>query len=826
MYSCKMCGVALDAKAFDTLEKCPYCGMMNDVVRIKDVFQENQLDKANYYRRNRDYVRAAGLYNGLIRKDEELAVAHWGKLLCEYGVEYISDLASGTCVPVCNNMKEEAVFENPSYKAAIRFAGEELQSYYEQEAKKIQLIQQEMAKETEQENPYDVFLCYRESDSEGNPTKDSELAQELYEYLGKNGFDVFYERECKKQHGDTIAYRAHAARTATVMLVVGTSAESFDSPLVKMEWNERLKTSVEGDADFLVAYKDMDMYELPDEIMHLQAKNMNRLSFLQELLEELERLCDRTDEAEETEEQEQGMQGAVSAESLTERAFLCLEDGEFTKADELLEQALNCKAKYAKAYIGKLMVRLGACVEEDLAKGRMELTGYKEYNRIMRFGDAEQKKQIEDYNNQIIERKQTEELSAKQARYEQAMQQLEAAQSEQEYLAAARIFNEVGAYKDAEEKYSSCMQTAAKENSYQNAMRLLHNNSFDEAESVFLQIEDYKDAADMADNCRKEKVFQNGLQLLGNRKYEEAAEVFQGLGDYKNAAEQVVRCQKRVDRETLEKQKNEKKEELQAQKEQIKKEIREQGVFDGRKIRELYGKLDEVEDKIRELNNEQVFIVNSQEEASDTEETADNQKDALLIKKEKIKREIEQQGIFDGKRRKDLFSQLDDIEDRIRDLNESILGPVQGKQPSGEPKDDEKTQEEASAPQEDEVTEKDKQELIAELRKKKDAIKDEIEQQGIFAGKRIKQLYGELDVVEDEIKHLHIEMNPYMETEEKEEKGILERPLEELTKDELRQRKEKVKQQLEELGGVFDGKSRKELFAQLDAIEERQKELL
>lgn len=816
VYSCKMCGVSLELKKGISKERCPYCGMINTVPKPADVLQENQFDKANYHRRNHDYTRAVALYDMILSADETNAYAHWEKVLCKYGVEYISDLSSNSCVPVCNQMQPVSVFEDENYKAAMRHADDELKNVLETEAKAIDSLQKDLQEKAKAESSYDVFLCYREQGSDGSRTKDSELAEELYGYLKKNGFDVFYERECQKQHPDTTPYRCAALSDADAMVVLGSTKESFENPLVRNEWMAYQKRNSERQAAFIVAYRDMDSYELPDEMLHLQAKDMNKLGFMQELLDQLHALCD-TRVTQEEQKEEEASNVNISAESLTERAFLCLEDGEFDKADELLEQALNCQAKYAKAYVGKLMIAVGVRIEEALAEAKSGLEKYKEYNRILRFGDAETRKRIEGYNKQIAERNAMEELSAKGNRYAEAEKLLEEEMTEQGYLNAARIYNELGSYKDSGQKYTYCVQTAARENKYQNAARLLHNSSYDEAESIFLQLADYKDAAVMAENCRKEKIYQSGLSLLGNRKYEKAAEVFLSLGEYKNAAEQVVRCQQRVDRETIEAQKNQKKEELQHQKEQIKSEIRSMGVFDGKKTRELYAKLDEVEDLIRELNDEQVFIVTEEEPEEETESAEVSPKDALLLKKEKIKQEIEKQGIFDGKRRKELFSQLDDIEDRIRELNDTMNQTA----PKEEEHDGHAEQETAATM---EATEMDRQELMEELRKKKDAIKEEIEQQGIFAGKRIKQLYGELDVVEDQIKDIHVEMNPYME--KKEETDILERPLADLDKDELRARKEEVKKELEEYGGVFDGKYRKELYAELDEIEERLKAFL
>ena len=836
MYSCKMCGVGLERKKGVSMEKCPYCGMINTVPKPGNMWQENWFDKANFYRRQHDYARAIDLYNRIIADDELQAQAYWEKFLCKYGVEYISDLSTGACVPVCNLIRNTVVFEDEDYKAALRYSEPELQKVYEKEAKELVMLQQQLRAVAENEDDYDIYICYREKDQDKNPTKDAEVAEELYQYLRGNGFDVYLDAECKTQHSDTKAYRLRALSQATVMLAVGVGRESFEDPEVYSQcrlWQE--ERGEDADKTLILAYRDMDRYQIPDDFMHLRAKDMNKLSFMQNLLSELKLLCESKEEKKEEEkDKEESPQGNISAESLTERAMLCLEDSEFDKADELLELALNSKAKYAPAYAGKLMVKLRCTAEADLMDNKIPLEQYKEYNRILRFGDEAIRNRFEEYNRQIIQRNTTVEQSAKELLYNRAKNMMDKSENEQEYLDAARVFNELGEFENAKDMYSQCMQLAAQENLYQEACRLLHNNSYDEAENRFVRLGDYRDAAQMAGNCQKEKQFQQGLSLLGNRQYDEAAKVFEDLGEYKNATEQVKRCKERVDRETLVAQKNEKKSALQAKKEEIKRQIREQGVFDGKRTRELYGQLDEVEDQIRDLNNEQIYIdaattTNEQEEIPEEDVSP---KDALLMKKEKIKREIEQQGMFDGRRRKELFSQLDDIEDRIRELNEATMIPAkpidtahQMKNASKEktnPAENKEKPVSQSEPQEN--RELDKEELMEELRRKKEAIKAEIEQQGLFAGKRIKQLYDELDHVEDKIKDIHVELSPFME--KKEEVDIFYRPLEELNKDELRQRKEEVKKEIEDFDGVFDAKYRKQLYDELDEIEERLKAFL
>jgi thioredoxin-like negative regulator of GroEL len=70
-----------------------------------------------------------------------------------------------------------------------------------------------------------------------------------------------------------------------------------------------------------------------------------------------------------------------------QRAFIELEDGNWSKADNLLEQVLNSEPQNAKAYIGKLMVELEITAEEKLKTVKSPLETHRSYQRAISFAD-------------------------------------------------------------------------------------------------------------------------------------------------------------------------------------------------------------------------------------------------------------------------------------------------------------------------------------------------------------------------------------------------------------------------------------------------------
>ena len=93
---------------------------------------------------------------------------------------------------------------------------------------------------------------------------------------------------------------------------------------------------------------------------------------------------------------------------LVRRAFMCLEDGEWEKADGFFEQALNTNPENAHAYVGKLCVELRLNCPEDLLAYEPPIDHYSNYKRALQFADKEHKAKLELYALTDKEKKELE----------------------------------------------------------------------------------------------------------------------------------------------------------------------------------------------------------------------------------------------------------------------------------------------------------------------------------------------------------------------------------------------------------------------------------
>lgn len=86
----------------------------------------------------------------------------------------------------------------------------------------------------------------------------------------------------------------------------------------------------------------------------------------------------------------------VETGALVRRAFIFLEDGEFARADQYLEQALTQDPENSRAYLGKLMVELGARTPEALADAPL-FEQSRLFQRALKFAGDEERASLNDY---------------------------------------------------------------------------------------------------------------------------------------------------------------------------------------------------------------------------------------------------------------------------------------------------------------------------------------------------------------------------------------------------------------------------------------------
>ena len=400
VFKCKMCGGTLAPEAGSGIARCEYCGSRQTLPKTADDIMANLFNRANNLRLKGEFDRSAEIYERLIAQDDANAEAHWGLVLCRYGVEYVEDPKLGTRIPTCHRTCLEPVTKDEDYRAALDYADEAGQKLYEQEARVIDRLQRDILAVVKEEKPFDVFICYKETDDQGKRTVDSSIANDIYHQLTMAGLKVFYAAiTLEDKLGQAYEpYIFAALNSSKVMLVLGTRPEYFNAVWVKNEWGRFLKLAAKDKSKLLIpCYRNMDPYELPEEFSHLQAQDMSKIGFINDVIRGIQKVVGAKQTTAATSTQSEAPETAP----LLRRAFMFLEDGDWKSADEYCEKVLDREPENADAYLGKLMVQLRVKNKKDLASCKEPFEQISSYQKIMRYGDEQLKKLLQSYCEQI-----------------------------------------------------------------------------------------------------------------------------------------------------------------------------------------------------------------------------------------------------------------------------------------------------------------------------------------------------------------------------------------------------------------------------------------
>ncbi|MBO5020791.1 MAG: toll/interleukin-1 receptor domain-containing protein [Clostridia bacterium] len=390
LFKCKMCGGDLNITVDEKIIECEFCGTTQTIPTSKDENLQGLFNRANILRMKSEFDKAEQLYEKIIEKDETQAEAYWGLILCKYGIEYVEDPQNFKRIPTCHRTSFDSIIADEDYKSALNFADSVQLGIYEAEAKEIDRLQKEILELSQKEEPYDVFICYKETDNDGKRTQDSVIANDIYHQLTQEGLKVFYAAiTLENKLGSAYEPCIFAAlNSAKVMLSIGTKPEYFNAVWVKNEWSRFLKIIQRDRSKLLIpCYRDMDAYELPEEFAHLQAQDMSKIGFINDVVRGIKKVV-MPDAKEVPVQQTQVIENANgNVKALLDRGFMALEDGEWKKADEFFEQVLNFDAKLAEAYLGKLMAELKVRTQDELKNCEKPFDEKNNYQKAIRFAD-------------------------------------------------------------------------------------------------------------------------------------------------------------------------------------------------------------------------------------------------------------------------------------------------------------------------------------------------------------------------------------------------------------------------------------------------------
>ena len=476
---CKMCGGDLELVPDATVCECEYCGTRQTVPTADNEKKLTLFSRAGRLLRACEFDKAAGVYESIIADFPQEAEAYWGLVLCKYGIEYVDDPATGKKIPTCHRSSFESVLDDVNYDQACENTDAVARRVYRDEARQIESLREAILSVSGTEEPYDVFISYKETDDGGERTVDSVLAQDIYRELTREGYRVFFSRISleNKLGTEYEPYIFAALNSAKVMLVVGTDYENLDAVWVKNEWSRFLKLIAKGEKKTLIpVFKDMDAYDMPKEFSKLAGLDMGKVGAMQDLLHGVEKIIPLKKPEPEPAAMPQPVYapqtGGPNAMALQMRGQMALEDGNWDAARDFFNQVLNMNAENAEAWLGLAMADLRISREDLLGlmrDGSAPAVKNGNYQRFVRFAAPERQQAVK----ALLDHAETEKLrrekraeqdritSQKEATINKGLSRMRAAVCAPDFLAAAEIFASIPGWANADELAKQCRDRAA-----------------------------------------------------------------------------------------------------------------------------------------------------------------------------------------------------------------------------------------------------------------------------------------------------------------------------------------------------------------------------
>lgn len=294
---CSICGSHHLIKINDCEYLCENCGYIN-IIQVVTSEESTLLRIAFQKLRMQDFYEAEDEFTDIIEKYPKCYEAYWGRLCSRYGLKYEEDF-NGKKIPTCCFFTIESFSNDKDYLKTLEYAPQNKKAWYIKQSEYIERISKIWLEKASKERPYDIFICYKDSDKANGieRTQDSYEAFELYNDLEKQGYRVFYSRESLKDKvGEKYEpYIFNALQTAKVMIVYSKNAEYANSTWLKNEW-QRFKMKIENGEkqknSLIFVSNGVNLKELNKTLSSTQVIETSRNTWFINLLDCIKKIID------------------------------------------------------------------------------------------------------------------------------------------------------------------------------------------------------------------------------------------------------------------------------------------------------------------------------------------------------------------------------------------------------------------------------------------------------------------------------------------------------------------------------------------------------
>lgn len=521
---CPVCNGLLRLEDGQKEAVCVNCGTRVEVPKGYTEAESSYLFAAEAAKR-RDFEGAFQTYSEILAADSSQAEAYFKRALALYEIEY-EDLGEGHYRLICHQAEKTDFLGNEDVKKALELSEGSQREAYEKQAAEIHALQERVSAWAATHPPVDVWLAVSQ-ESLSSLNRAVQIRQ-LLKAVGLSVFCAPLDLAEDEDFFEPAVYRA--ASTASVLILAASEKEAFTEDVNFaaerfLHRKEKALREAKGQIPVLItAFENLDEYEdIPDSYFDgIDSRlDMSRESFASRLQETVkEALSDYRGALKE----QAGTHESFTYANLLLKARQTLEGGNFEEAAEQYQSILFKSPTESQAYWGLLLAKRRCVSEEALIQSGESIAQEADYRSALAFASEREQQTYREtaartdemasvFAEQERERKRQEREQEK-WRKEKEQEVREAGKRKQQEEAKARIRrkNRLRIFAAAAVVilagcgigyliYSkSPAGLMAKQ--YREAQTAYSHGLYEEAYSLYAELEDYKDSSQMALACK------------------------------------------------------------------------------------------------------------------------------------------------------------------------------------------------------------------------------------------------------------------------------------------------------------------------------------
>lgn len=376
----------------DGLGQCIYCDSKHPLPKS----YENQLNRANKLRQEEmRFDEALELYKEIVSEAPDELEAHWGAVLCRFGIEYVEDEPKHF-KPTCHRTMETSIYDDVDYRMICERAGEKQKEIYSRQADQIDAVQRKILAFQATAEPYDIFLSLKVTDDNGNKTVEREIAMRLYDQLSDK-YKVFFSEVSLKSEFAGEDYEAviySALRSSKVMILIADNVENMKAKWVRNEWsryNRMGKEDKEKKIICLVRKEMIDDERFPIEFAAKEHLFIGDIGYETDLLHNIDTYFKRI-----RKKSDAGSNSAKGLSGERDQNLLLAENAfrqkDYERAKQAAHEAALRDSDCAKAYWYRLLASIGFGPDEILY-AKADFSQYEDFEICCRYADDKEREE-------------------------------------------------------------------------------------------------------------------------------------------------------------------------------------------------------------------------------------------------------------------------------------------------------------------------------------------------------------------------------------------------------------------------------------------------